>query len=358
MGCIRLSSSVFRQFMIAMPNNQHGLHPYVWVVWVLSAAGLTMLARSPLYGVIVLLVVQIVVAGVPRPGTAPVIPLLRFSLTILLFSALFNGLFVHVGQTVLVRLPAGWPLIGGAITLEAIATGLANGLVLIALLAIFTAFNQLVLASDLVRLVPASWQDLGVVILIAITYVPETRKHLDRIRDAQAIRGHQLRGWRDWQPVVIPLLVGGLERAMGVAEAMVARGYGATVNVERGLGVRVGLFLSLLLTLLGWVAVLWVGSVGWLILSGGILSLVGLVWLTGRGTQRTYYKPYQWRLADSLITIACLIPLVLAFFMPIESRSFSAYPTLTLPPFNMWLGLTLLCLLAPALTNHAPPTTP
>ena len=48
---------------------------------------------------------------------------------------------------------------------------------------------------------------------MAITYVPETARHFQRIREAQAIRGHRLRGLRDWRPIVIPLLVGGLERA-------------------------------------------------------------------------------------------------------------------------------------------------
>lgn len=339
--------------LIIVEKEGRGLHPYVWVAWVLSAAGLTMVARSPLYALVILLGVQVVVVMSPRPGTPSPISLVRFGLTILLFSMVFNALFVHVGQTVLVRLPAGWPLVGGAITAEAVATGLANGLVLLTLLAVFTAFNQLVLASDLVRLVPAAWQDLGVVILIAITYVPETQKHLNRIREAQAIRGHQLRGWRDWQPIVIPLLVGGLERAMGVAEAMVARGYGATANVEGRGVVRLGLFVSLLLTLLGWVGVLWLGWVGWLVLGLGLVLLVGLVWHTGRGASRTHYKPYRWQTKDWLTSVLVLVPLVVALFVPIESRTFAPYPALSLPPFDLWLGLSLLLLVTPAVTHDA-----
>ena len=36
-----------------------------------------------------------------------------------------------------------------------------------------------------------------------------------RIREAQAVRGHRVQGIRDWLPIVVPLLVSGLERAMG-----------------------------------------------------------------------------------------------------------------------------------------------
>ena len=80
---------------------------------------------------------------------------------------------------------------------------------------------------------PRAFYDLGVVVLIALTYVPQTMQQWQRIREAQAIRGHRWRGVRDWQPLVIPLFIGGLERAMALAEAMVARGYGATARRQQ-----------------------------------------------------------------------------------------------------------------------------
>ena len=63
--------------------------------------------------------------------------------------------------------------------------------------------------AELAGLTPTALYELGLVLLVAITYVPETARHFQRIREAQAIRGHRLRGLRDWRPIVIPLLVGG-----------------------------------------------------------------------------------------------------------------------------------------------------
>ncbi|MCB8944070.1 MAG: hypothetical protein H6658_09975, partial [Ardenticatenaceae bacterium] len=179
-----------------------------WLVWLGATAVLTMLLRNPLYLVIVLLAVRVVAQMCGGAGTGVRISLWRIGLMILLFSTLFNFLFVHVGTTVLWRWPLRWPYVGGAMTVEAAVFGAINGLVLLTLLATFLAFNQIVPVSELVRLIPAAFRDLGVVLLIALTYVPETIQHWHSIREAQAIRGHQVQGIRDFRPILIPLLIG------------------------------------------------------------------------------------------------------------------------------------------------------
>ena len=61
---------------------------------------------------------------------------------------------------------------------------------------------------------------------IAITFVPQTVTRFTEIREAQALRGHRVRRIGDLLPLIIPLLAGGMERSMDLAEAMEARGYG------------------------------------------------------------------------------------------------------------------------------------
>jgi hypothetical protein len=78
-----------------------------WVVWTVAAGLIVTLTRNPLYILLVLLAAELVRAtwGVERATLE--LPLLRIGGIILLFSALFNVLFVHLGETVLIRLPAG-----------------------------------------------------------------------------------------------------------------------------------------------------------------------------------------------------------------------------------------------------------
>jgi energy-coupling factor transport system permease protein len=230
--------------------------------------------------------------------------------------------------------------------------GFETGLILLTLLFLFFTFNRVISPGELVRLTPRAFHDLGVVVLIAMTYIPETARHLERIREAQAIRGHRLRSMRDWRPVIIPLLVGGLERAMNVAEAMVARGYGATAGRRQNSRTLAGLALGLLLLLTGWLLSFWQGMLGWLLLGAGALLLAGLLWRNGRRVVHTRYRPRSWSRQDTLLLLAAVLPLLLIFvpwpFVAQETLAYTPYPRIHLPPFDPVIAFALLLFLLPA----------
>jgi energy-coupling factor transport system permease protein len=335
------------------PFSDDRLDARAWVVWTVATAVLVTTTRNPFYLLILLLAVRLV--GLTWGGkTGPFqLPLLRLLLIILLFSTAFNLFFVHLGQTVLFSLPAGWPLIGGPITLDAAVYGAINGFMLFTLLVVFLSFNNVVPGSDLVHLTPRLFHNLGLVTLIALTYVPETRRHWQKIQEAQAIRGHQVRGWRDWRPILIPLLVGGMERAMSLAEAMVARGYGATANVGQSLPAQLLLLLGLGAAFVGWVLSFWLAWPGWLLLGSGVLLLALVVWWLGRNSpQISRYEASRWGRREWLMGATAVIPLLLLLlpwpFLDRSSLAFSPYPQVSLPPFNPLLGFALALLAAPA----------
>jgi energy-coupling factor transport system permease protein len=271
---------------------------------------------------------------------------------ILVISALYSAAFVHAGDTILFRLPP-WPLIGGPWTAEAVAAGLTNGLVLLSVMAVFLALNSVVTSSDLIRLAPSSLRDLGLVLLIAVNYVPETRRQLALIRDAQAIRGHRLRGLRDWRPVVIPLLEGGLERAMRLAEAMVARGFGAPDGVARSARQRLALAASVLLATAGWLLLLVGHKAGWLAVVAGLAALAAVAWRSGRRRRRTIYGPQRFTWHDVLTLLASALPILVILGTgqnaPEGSLVYNPFPRLAWPPFDAAHGLALAGLALPAL---------
>lgn len=320
-----------------------------WVVWLLSTTVLIFMVRNPLYTLLILFAVQIVAAvhGIVVRHTFR-ISLWRWGTVIVSLSTLFNMMSVHVGQTVLFTLPDSWPLIGGDITAEAAVFGASNGLLLVTLLATFLAFNQIAPVHELIRLVPSSLRDLGIVILIAITYVPETQRHLQKIRQAQAIRGHEVRGWRDWRPLILPLLIGGLERAMGLAEAMVARGYGATAESSQSLRAQLMLVVGLLAGLGGWVSALWIGWPGWLLMGVGALLVIGIVWWQSRHIAHTDYRQRPWRRIDSALLLMALCPFLLISIAGGFPATYSPYPLWQWPPFDLWLGAAVSCIALPA----------
>lgn len=328
-----------------------------WVSWLVAVAAAALVTRNPLYTIVLLLILAVVAEVCAVPEARVELPLVRIGAFFVVFAALFNVLSVHVGRTVLFQFPSSWPWIGGPITLEAAVFGAISGLVLFALLVVFTVFNAVVPANELIRLTPAALRELGVVVLIAVTYVPETRRQLQRIREAQAIRGHRLRGVRDWRPIVIPLLIGGLERAMGVAEAMVARGYGATVDVAQPLAMRAGLAAGLAAAFAGWFLAFWLGWPGWLVMAAGVALIAMLIWHANRGLLQTRYRPQAWTTADTGLVVTAVLCLSLLFLpLPFVDRAtlfYSPYPSLTLPRFDPFLGMALVLLAFPALATAA-----
>ncbi len=328
----------------------------VWFAWALTILFTASATRNPLY-IAILLLTTMIVGGTCATGEgrrAPLSPL-RFAMAAVPLSALFNGFTVHLGDTVLTHLPDWIPLLGGAITMEAFLFGALNGLTLTVIFAAFSVFNQVTPVRDLIKLTPRAFHEGGVVLSIALTFIPQTTRSLQRIREAQAVRGHRVQGIRDWLPIVVPLLVSGLERAMGLAEAMVARGYGAIADEGQSLRTR-GLILAGLLTMLGgWLVYLFNAS--WRIpaaatIAAGAAAIGAAIWLTGRGVHHTIYRTRRWTWGDTLTLLGCGLTLGVALRQR-DVLYYSPYPELTLPAFDPLIGIALLGLLVPAIVTVA-----
>jgi len=334
-----------------------------WLLWALAVLVTASSTRNPLYVVLVLLIAAAVeLACTPRRrGGLPAS--FRFGAVAVPLAALFNGLTVHLGETVLFRLPGWLPLLGRPVTLEAFAYGAINGLTLTAIFSGFSTFNRVTPARDLVRLTPRAFHEAGIVLSIALTFVPQMTRSLNQIREAQAVRGHRVRGLRDWLPIFVPLLVGGLERALGLAEAMVARGYGAISDQAHSPRAQALLALGLLALLLGWLTTLFlpqwrVAGIGGMIAGAGLIG--GLLWRVGRSVAHTTYRARRWTAREGLVVLGCAVTLAFLLallpFVDRETLYYSPYPRLALPAFDPGVGLGILGLLGPALVAKAEET--
>ncbi len=203
-------------------------HPVAWLAWLAAASLPALSTRNPLYLSLLLLAVGVtnLALGRANPIARSWGAFVRFGVTLWLLTIPFTALTSHYGTVVLFRLPASWPVIGGPITLEAILYGVTGGLALISLLMVFATFNIAVDQARLLRMTPGFVYQAGVVAGIAVAFVPQMVASWQAIREAQQVRGHKVRGIRDLLPLLLPLLVTSLERAMQLAESMEARGFG------------------------------------------------------------------------------------------------------------------------------------
>ncbi len=332
-------------------------HAGAWLIWVGAILVILSTTRNPWYVGLVLAWIAAVRAAIRTRvvGVAPLpLSIVRFGLIVVSFSAIFNALTVHFGQTGLFSLPDVIPFFGGVVTLEALVYGAMSGLVLTGLFAAFTVFNQAVSIRDMIRLLPRAFFPVAVITAIAVTFVPVTLRHYHDIRQAQMVRGHRLAGWRDWLPLLIPLLVGGLERALQLAEAMTARGFASGDTPSHDTGTRLAVLLGLGLLLTGWLLrLVWGFSIfGLVVLLGGASLIAGALWLVGRRSPRTNYRPQPWTGRDGAIAAGAVVAaLAFAVAWPGLDRSsifFYPYPQLSWPTFDLWLGLATAGLLGPA----------
>jgi energy-coupling factor transport system permease protein len=333
-----------------------GIHTVAWLAWLLAALVSLSATRNPLYLILTLLSTAIVYLSLSRDGGSPPTPVspLRFTLVVIALTTLFNTLTSHFGETILFTIPGEIPLLSGAITLEAAAYGATNGLVLSGFFAGFLVLNRALPVRALLRLVPRAFYPLAVVMTVSLTYIPATQRQFMQIREAQAVRGYRPSGLRSWLPLLMPLLVGGLERALALAEAMTARGFASNPEERRGNRQGVLILVGILLLPLGWILSLSRGDLSLpaalIILAGMGLLIYGL-WSAGRLTQRTVYHQEQWRGKDWSVLLGAGIVLV-AYLLPINGGGgldYSPYPLLSLPPFEPLIGIMTMGLLAPAL---------
>ncbi len=336
-------------------------HTMAWVTWLAAAALSAFVMRNPLYLVLILGASWIVYSALGRSspigsswGSFAKIGLFFLALTIP-----FHALSNHLGAIVLFRLPANWPIVGGSITLEAVIAGAVNGLSLLTILTVFAAFNAVVDHYQLLRSTPSFLFQAGVVVSIAITFVPQMVISAKEIRQAQRIRGHRIRGVRDLLPLVLPLLANGLERAIQLAETLESRGFAGTAapisqrrtNLTRMgtvaglLGLLVGLFLAAYLP--GW------RIAGWSLAALGGAGLMLTFRLQGRRIQRTRYRRSRWQAHDTALVLASVLTLVAVVSAKITNPEILVYspfpPYPLLPPFQPLIAVALLLLALPAI---------
>lgn len=341
-------------------------HPLVWPIWLLGGA-LTV-GSNPLHNLLLLLGAALVtlVCQDDSPVGRAFGFFVRIGLIViglrLLLSMVAVGQFTY-GETPLGRLPLlglpwwlGGLALGGPFTLEMLAMGVTGGIRLLALLALFGAFNAVADHYGLLRRLPSFLGGIGLVLTIGLAFVPQTLNQLIAIREAQRVRGHRFRTWRDALPLLVPLVSGGLERSLQLAEAMDSRGYGARrtrANPGSMLREQAGSILGLLLLALGLFAAFYRSDPrpGWALAGAGLLVLAAVARRAGQMTQRSRYLRERWRISDLLAilsSLALVVVAVLARRYAADALVYVPLPTATMPPFRLWSIAMIALLVVPA----------
>ncbi|WP_329036898.1 energy-coupling factor transporter transmembrane protein EcfT [Streptomyces sp. NBC_00178] len=254
--------------------------------------------------------------------------------------------------------------LGGRVTAEQLVFALYDGAKLATLLICVGAANALANPARLLKSLPGALYEVGVAVVVAMTFAPNMVADVARLRTARRLRGRPTGGIGAVLQIGLPVLEGALERSVAVAASMDARGYGRTARVPRA--VRRTTHVLTLGGLLGVCA----GTYGLLAAQGAVyglpLLLAGLaaamagLRLGGRRSVRTRYRPDRWDVRAWLVAgsgVAVAAAMIWAGAADPEALHPGVVP-LTAPVLPLWPAAAVLTGLLPAVVAPLPPSLP
>ena len=211
-------------------------HPLTWWLWSFAIAISVVRVNTPLFAIIAVGAVGLIVLSQREdaPWGKSFSWTLKVAIWILAIRTIIGiSIGVPIPGTTLFTLPRV-PLphwmpgirIGGAVTSERLSSALSEGLIICAIIVIFGAAASLTSPHRLLRVLPIAMYEFGVAVVIATSVLPQLVTSVARIRQAQRLRGQNLKGFASYRRLAIPLLEESLARSMDLAAAMDSRGYG------------------------------------------------------------------------------------------------------------------------------------
>jgi energy-coupling factor transport system permease protein len=345
------------------------VHPAAWWLWAIGLALAGMRTDNPLLLIVIAAVAGLVVSTrrVRAPWAQSFALMAGLGLVTVALSVLLQILLgVRLPGHVLFRLPSiGLPSwaeglsVGGPVTGEAVLNSAVTGLRLAVLIACFGAANSLAHPARLLRIMPAALYEMGVAVVVAITFVPQLAQSAVRVRKAQRLRGRSVRGLRGVHRLLVPILEEGLENAIMLAASMDSRGYGRRAAVPRALRrvTNALVLIGLVAACVGTYSIVDPNAAhtrGVVILGAGTgIALVGS-FLAGRRVLRSRFQPDRWLGAEWLVT-GCGAIAAVTFYVAVPNGVDTSVP-FAWPTLPVWPFLGILVAAIPAFATPEPPS--
>lgn len=326
------------------------IDPRAWICWAAAAMLVPLMGRNPFALLSVLLAVIAVREALPADARSGWSWVIKLGIIFMALAVLFNLLTVRVGNRVIGSIPNWIPVIDGPLTVNSIVFGLLGGLAVFTLVLIGVTLSAMLDWSAVLRMLPQSLVGAGVAGTVAFAFFPQMVATYRDIADAQAIRGQELRGPRDYLRLGPLLLSGGIERAVTLSELLESRGFGGAPARKQSslarLSPAAGLALLCVAAYLFAVDQL-LASFG-AALAGFALLALGLHSRRSNEFRRTRYRALRWRHTDSVVLGGALVALAAILLAGYDALRYEPYPTLTWPTASPLQAIGLLGLLGPA----------
>ncbi|MFE7124390.1 energy-coupling factor transporter transmembrane component T [Streptomyces sp. NPDC057617] len=352
-------------------TRSNALHAGAWWLWALGLATAASRTANPLLLALLVGVAGYVVAArrTDAPWARSYAAFVRLGLAVLVIRLLFSVLLGSPvpGSHPLFTLPEvplpNWAAgirIGGRVTAEQLVFALYDGAKLATLLICVGAANALANPARLLKSLPGALYEAGVAVVVAMTFAPNMVADAVRLRTARRLRGRTAGGFGALLRIGLPVLEGALERSVAVAASMDARGYGRTAQVpplvrHTTTALTLGGLLGVCAGSYGLLATAGAGY-GLPLLGAGLAAAVGGLWLGGRRSVRTRYRPDRWGVRAWLVAgSGAAVAALMAVADAVDPGALHpGVVPLTAPALPLWPAAGVLLGLLPAWIAPAP----
>lgn len=168
-----------------------------------------------------------VCCGVSVCGLKGAVFCLKYSLPIMLITAIVNPAFSHAGLTILMYLPTGNPL-----TLESVMYGISAGIMLASVLIWFMCFNSVITSDKFIYLFGKIIPSLSLMLSMTLRFIPKFKAQFEVVCEAQKCLGRDVsqgsifRRMKNAVKILSIVVTWSLENAIETADSMKSRGYG------------------------------------------------------------------------------------------------------------------------------------
>jgi energy-coupling factor transport system permease protein len=204
----------------------------------------------------------------------------------------------------------------GAVGVQALMGGATDGLRLAAIILSIGMASSLANPRTLLRSTPSALYEIASAISVAINLAPQMISSLQRVQKARSLRGRS-KGLGSMAGTVIPVLEDAIDSSLSLAASMDSRGFGRRGNLSKSLvlGARLSSLMAVGFLSIGGFALL-VGqtqTLGWVLLSLGIVSSATSIRINSKTQIRTRFEIEKFQLFDFLLFVFSAALLIGAF---------------------------------------------
>jgi energy-coupling factor transport system permease protein len=301
------------------------LHAATWALWAVAAAITVELAPNPVYVALVIAVAALVVSGhrLDTPWALAFPILIGVGVAFGVLRVVLTAATTHGGDPVLFTMPSltvprllGGFTVGGAVSLPVVMQAAAESFAIIGIMAAFGAFNAVVSHHELIQVVPRAFYEVGLIVTVAVAFVPSTIGAVQRVIEADRARVGGQRPPRRGRLVrrAVPLIESGAEQAIALAESMDSRGFARADATATDKAAATGALIALLALAAAFVALVARATVVAAVLGAvGCAAIVVAISVASKAADRPRYRPRPVTRRDRTVAgIALAAPVLMA----------------------------------------------